>query len=30
MEKVFAFIDNNKEKYLNFLYNICSYEAQIL
>lgn len=28
MEKVFTFIENNKEKYLDFLYNICFYEAR--
>jgi len=27
MQKVFAFIENNTEKYLDFLYKICSYEA---
>ena len=27
-QKVFAFIENNTEKYLDFLYQICSYEAR--
>ena len=27
-QKVFAFIENNTEKYLDFLFRICSYEAR--
>ena len=28
MQEIFAFIESNKEKYLDFLYKICSYEAR--